>query len=160
MSDNPYAPPKARVGEPVARGLTEAPPEARLYSSLQIAAATFIGSPLIGGWLIAANHKTLARPEQANQAIILSVVVTLALIGLGIVLPERFPRVALSVAGAVGFRAWAETRFSIVLEKHRAAGGSLFSWWRVVGLALLAAAIVFTVAVTLVAVYSVVVTRE
>jgi len=145
MSDsNPYAPPKSRVGEPVSAGLSEAPPEARLYSQNQIATATFLGSPLVGGWLIAANHKALARPEQANRAIILGVGGTVLLLGLAMVLPDRFPNAALPAACAVAVRAWANAQFSTVIEHHRAAGGVQFSWWRVVGLSLLSAAIIFT----------------
>ena len=141
---NPYAPPKSKVGEAVTAGLSEAPLEARLYTERQVAVATFLGAPLLGGWLIAANHKALARPDQANRAITLGVGATVVLLGLAMVLPDRFPNAALPVVGAVAFRAWANAQFSTVLERHRAAGGVRFSWWRVLGLSLLSAAIVFT----------------
>jgi len=145
MSDNPYAPPKARVGEPVVRGLSEAPPEARLYTQAQVAVAAFLGSPLAAGWLISRNHRTLARPDQANQALVVGIGATLALFVLRIVLSDRIPLIALSVAGAVACRAWADAQFSTVLQRHRAAGGANYSWWRVVGLSLLCTAIIVVV---------------
>ena len=144
MDDNPYAPPKAKVGETISQGLPEAPSEARLYSQDQIALATFLGTPLVGGWLIAANDKTLARLEQANKAIAVGIGVTLVVLALAVVLPDSFPNIALPVVCAVAFRAWADSRFSAVLERHKANGGARYSWWRVVGLALLSTAIVFT----------------
>jgi hypothetical protein len=107
--------------------------------------AAFLGSPLAAGWLISRNHRTLARPDKAYQALVVGIGATLALLALGIVLPDRFPRIALSAACAVACRAWADAQFSTVFQLHRAARGANYSWWRVVGLALLCTAIVVVV---------------
>ena len=160
MSDNPYAPPKARVGEPVARGLTEAPPEARLV---------LVDSDLSGDIYRFATGRRVADRRQSKDA--------------------RTPRegepgdhhghrrdigvnrarhgVARAVSKSCPLRRRRRWLSGLgrdpILDRSRKAPcgrGSLFSWWRVVGLALLAAAIVFTIAVTVVALYSVVVTRE
>lgn len=146
MANNPYAPPRAAVADAVAEVPSELPIETRVYSVNQIATATFLASAIAGGWLIATNFKAMGLQDQARQAIGWGILGTILIIGAAILLPDKVPNFVVPLATAIGLRAWADTRFGKLLAQHRAAGGSQFSWWRVVGLILLFVAIVFAVA--------------
>jgi len=81
-------------------------------------------------------------------------VAVLVIAGIGTVLPDGISSIVLAVAYAVTIRHLAVQRFGAMITSHRAAGGDLMSWWKVVGVALLVALIVFAIAFVLVLVLS------
>ena len=68
MDRNPYAPPRSNV-EVTPSGSQTTLPASRLYSPKQIAVATFLGSPLAGGWFMATNYRELGQEALATQAV-------------------------------------------------------------------------------------------
>jgi hypothetical protein len=138
MDRNPYAPPKANV-ELTASGSQTTLPASRLYSQKQIAVATFIGSPLAGGWFMATNYRELGQDALATQAIWWGIGGAIAMMFIAFLLPDNFPNSVLPIACAGGMHALAESKLGGPIKEHRAAGGPLFSWWRVVGIGLLCA---------------------
>ena len=58
---------------------------------------------------------------------------------------------------AFGVRGLAETHFARLLREHTQAKGAVRSWWRVVGISLLTAAIVFVLVAGVIVTYGVVV---
>jgi len=144
VDPNPYAPPKARVEGARAIG-PESGALGPLYSVSQIFVATFIGSPLAGAWLMMKNHDALGHDGESARVRWTGVGATLLLLVASFLLPDKFPNSILPLAAAFGFRAYAEHELGPAIAHHQAAGGALFSWWRVVGLGLLWALIVLVV---------------
>lgn len=140
MDPNPYAPPKSNV-ELTTSGSQTTLPASRLYSQVQIAVGTFLGSPLAGGWFLSRNHRELGQEPLAKQAMWIGIGGAIVMMIIAFLLPDNFPNSVLPIACAAGFHALTEKRLGGVIKEHRAAGGSLFSWWRVVGISLLCVAI-------------------
>jgi hypothetical protein len=147
MSRNPYAPPKSDVAGPNAGSAASGVPLPvdQLYSPNQIAAGAFLGSPLAAGWLAAHNFRVMHRPQEAGRALGLGIVTTLIAILIAAYLPDGFPSVVLPVAYCVAVYQLAERRFKSVIAAHLAAGGTMRSTWRVVGIGLLCALILIAV---------------
>src|SRR5262245_27211345 len=135
MNHNPYAPPKANVdtGEPAATAVSSA----RLYSSMQLALAAFIGSPVAAAWFGAANFRALGEPRKARQTILWGSGATVLVMALAFVLPDGTPSSVVPIAYSIGVRALAEQVFGARVKDHTSAGGQLGSWWRVVGISFL-----------------------
>lgn len=144
MDRNPYAPPRSNV-EVTPSGSQTTLPASRLYSPKQIAVATFLGSPLAGGWFMATNYRELGQEALATQAVWWGIAGAIVLMFIAFLLPDNFPNSPLPIACAVGMHALAESKLGGPIKEHRAAGGPLFSWWRVVGIALLCALILVAV---------------
>src|SRR5688572_20884645 len=140
MDRNPYAPPRSNV-EVTPSGSQTTLPASRLYSPKQIAVATFLGSPLAGGWFMATNYRELGQEALATQAVWWGIAGAIVLMVIAFLLPDNFPNSVLPVACAVGMHSLVESRLGGAIKEHQAAGGPLFSWWRVVGISLLCAAI-------------------
>jgi hypothetical protein len=148
MSRNPYAPPKSEVGGPdagsVANGMPL--PVDQMYSPNQIAAGAFLGSPLAAGWLAAHNFRVMRQPQEAGRALGLAIVTTLIAILIAAYLLDGVLVVVLPVAYCVVAYLLSERQFKSVIAVHRAAGGTIRSSWRVVGIGLMCALILVTVA--------------
>ena len=139
MERNPYAPPKAKLTEAEADGssLPGFPVESRPFTPRQHFVASFLGAPIAAAWLAAHNYRALARPQDARQVLISGIVATLVVFGIAFVLPEDFPNAVLPLAYCVVVLTLAKQRFGDLVDAHRAAGGEVGSWWRVVGIGLL-----------------------
>jgi hypothetical protein len=144
MESNPYAPPKAPVVDSTDGEVTAA--SGPLYTVHQITVATFFGSGIAGGWLAAANFNAVDQPIKARRWIWIGIAATLAMLGIAFVLPDRFPGIVLPLAFTFGARAIATTEFGWILRDHEKVGGDVRSWWKVVGICIVASAIVFAVA--------------
>lgn len=147
MSHNPYAPPKSDVGSPTAGTAASGVPlpVEQMYSPNQITAGAFLGSPLAAGWLAAHNFRVMRQPQEAGRALGLGIVATLVALGIAAYLPDGFPGVVLSVVYCAIAYQLADKRFKSVIAAHRAAGGTMRSSWRVVGIGVLCALILVTV---------------
>jgi hypothetical protein len=144
MEGNPYAPPKAPVVVTESDGdsVAAATP---LYTTWQMALAAFLGSPVAGAWLLAADLKALGQPVKARRTLWWGVLATIVSLGLAFVLPDKFPNSVIPLAGVFLVRAYGEQLLGGLLKAHEQADGALRSWWRVVGIGLLSAVIVLTV---------------
>jgi len=139
MERNPYAPPKTKLTEAEADGssLPSFPIESKPFTPRQHFVAAFLGAPIAAAWLAALNYRALARPQDARQVVIWGTVATLVVFGIAVVLPEDFPNAVLPLAYCVVVLTLAKQRFGDLVDAHRAAGGEIASWWRVVGIGFL-----------------------
>jgi hypothetical protein len=150
MEHNPYAPPRAGVTDARTARASEVSPVALVYTHNQVAVATLLGTVFAGGWMMASNYRVMGMEDQARQAMGWSMAGYVILLAVIVVSPD--PSVDLGVLGlaaavcAIALRAWSETRFGRMVERHLAAGGTQFNWGRVVGLGLLFLAILFSLA--------------
>jgi hypothetical protein len=153
VTENPYAPPKAAVADVALPDGAPRAASAPLYSPNQIGVAAFLASALAGAWLMAANSRAVGQPASARATLWAGAGLTIASIGLGMILPDRFPSSILPLAVAFGMRAWAEQRFGAILKEHHSAGGALQSWWRTIGISLVAVVLVLGIVLLAVSAY-------
>jgi hypothetical protein len=153
--NNPYAPPKAPVLDHASSDSEPTAASAPLYTTTQMAVAAFLGSALAGAWLAAANFNAVGQPLKARRTLWLGAGAAIVTIAFAFVLPENFPNSILPLAVAFGVRGIAETYFAQLLREHKQVGGALRSWWRVVGISLLTAAVVFVVVAAVFVIYGV-----
>jgi hypothetical protein len=111
-----------------------------MYSPGQIAAATFLGSPIAGGWLLALNYKRLGESRSARAAIGLSVLAMAALIASAFVVPDRAMS-SLGIIPVVVMYWIAKSLQDAGYQRHLARLGRTGSNWHVLGIALASLAI-------------------
>ncbi len=121
------------------------PPAYSLYSPGQIALASFLGAPLAACWFWSRNDLRLGQPDRARQCLIWGVVGTVAVFLVAAFLPDRFPNLVLPIGYTVGLYHAAKQRHGAIVTQHLDAGGSLGSWWEVVGLGLLSLVLLLVV---------------
>ncbi|HGL6714469.1 hypothetical protein NTJ56_20135 [Burkholderia contaminans] len=147
MTDFPSDDATAMPGEPAASGraASTAPvPPGKLFTMAGVGWAAFLGSPLAGGILLAANARRLGNRALAQRQILATALVTLVSIVLyaGVNIPEAaaVPPVlvhAVVIAGLAGTIVYARHTQRAAVDAHRAAGGALQSNWRAAGIGLL-----------------------
>jgi hypothetical protein len=115
----------------------------RLFSSGQVAAATFLGGPLGATWLVAQNYSRLGSRRAAWLTVATGVVVTALLCFLGLVAGSSTPVPTLGIATLVGSWFLARAMQGDAYDRHIAAGGPRASGWVTVGLGLASLAITF-----------------
>jgi len=113
----------------------------KLYSPAQVTLAAFLGSPLSACWFFAANYRALGNAAAANRCLGWGALGTALLVALGFVLPQEI-RSVIPVASVVMVSQAARQAQGAAVEAHRAAGGRLGSWWAVIGVSLLALAVI------------------
>ena len=123
-----YQPPKASV-ESAGAG------EAKLYTAGQVGLATFLGTPLAGCLLLAANYGVLGRGSARRQAIVWGVLSAVALLVLSMHLPEKFPNSVIPIGYTAGIYQFAKVSEGEAHKARFAAGGRQ-SNWKVVGIGL------------------------
>ena len=108
------------------------------YSQKAIGIATFIGGPLAAGYLIRENYKVLDQTEKGNNALIISIIATIALFVLIFSIPEniieKVPKVIIPAiyTGAIVF--WVEQTFGAIFKQHEEHKYNFFSRWRAAGI--------------------------
>jgi len=112
------------------------PPDYKLYDSKSIILATFLGSPLAGGWLMALNYRRLGDLRTFRNCIILSFVGTIALIAIGALLPDKTPSTPIAIGSIIAMGAIAKLQ-SEKIDRHQRRGGQLASRWKAAGTGLL-----------------------
>ncbi len=137
---NPYAAPVAVVAEPV-----DAPAGAGmpLFRMSGIGIATFFGTLMAGGLLMALNYRALGRPERVWPVIALSLGASVIVGVLAWVLPEQVPSIVFTVAQLVAITQAAKATQGPDIDARIAAGLPMRSNWLAFGISLLVLAGVF-----------------
>lgn len=146
VTRNPYEPPKANVVAADAESAVAPQPAELLVSANQLAVAAFVGGFAAAAWLAMTNYNAMGQPVEGRRMFLWSILALFVVMGIGFALPEQIPGVVFPIAYAFAVRALAEQKFGAMVKTHRDAGGLLVSWWRVVGIALLTAIIIFGIA--------------
>ena len=116
--------------------------DVKFYETGAIAGATFLGGPLVAGYLIAENYKALNEKIAARNSLILGIVTTIILFGSLLFVPDylidKIPNqiIPLIYTGAVwGIVHWKQ---GDVLKTHKENGHNFYSHWRSLGIGLAA----------------------
>ncbi len=125
----------------------------KLYSPMQVVGATFLGSPIAGGLVLAENFRAFGDDTMARAAIQISAVVTVVVFILAIYLPERTPNSLLPAAYCGGYLWYAKKYQLKRFEKHIESGGLKQSNWRVAGIGVACLVALFAVLFALILVF-------
>lgn len=131
-ADNPFKPPAAELTNPLP-GANLAP----LYKLAGVALATFIGSPLAGGYLIGRNLNALGRRPELSRAWGITIAIFLVCNALTFFSPSGKATFPLAIAQVVGMYFFAQYLLGPALVLRAEQGGPFYSNWRAVGIGLL-----------------------
>ena len=109
---------------------------ARLYSVSGMVLATFMGTPLASGWLMARNYRALGDNANAGQCLIYATVATVAILALTFLLPESIPAFAFSLPQLLVVGYIAKRLQGDRIEAYRTQD-RLYSNWRAFGIGIL-----------------------
>lgn len=116
------------------------------YSANAIQLATFLGGPLIGGYLMRENYRALGEEQKGKQAFLWGVVTTILVFGGLLALPstvsDRIPNYVLPAIFAGVIRWIVEVKQGDVLRQHKEQNRGFYSSWRAAGLALISACMI------------------
>lgn len=102
-------------------------PKGRIFSTNQVAAATFLGAPLAGAALFARNYQVLGKTGTACLSLALGAIATVLLVAIALVLPKGIPTF-LPLISIVGMRALVNRYQGRAISNHEYAGGAKGSW--------------------------------
>jgi len=104
------------------------------FSVNQILAAAFLGGPIAGLWLLAANFKLFGENENAFRTWLTAWLGSVALIIACLFLPDNFPSAAIALPITLGIHRYARQAQAKKVEDAAAAGTPKSSNWRVAGI--------------------------
>ena len=148
---NPYQSPAASLTEHLKPEDVEGQfrPSYKLYSVKSIALATFLGSPVAGGLIMAINFKRLGRFTAAIHAVVWTAVFTAMILMSDFFLPDevQVPNIAYVVVQVIAMYYLAKSLQGPAVETHQGRSGSLASAWAAAGIGIAVGAIVVGVIV-------------
>ena len=108
----------------------------KLYTEMQVFVASFLGSPLAGGILMARNASVVGAKREAHHYLFITAAATAALLVIGFLLP---PMKSANYLGPIIvawlMRFWFRKAQGSIIAAHPEAARS--SWWVSLGIALL-----------------------
>jgi hypothetical protein len=107
-------------------------PTCKLHTENAIRIATFLGGPLVAGYLIANNYKELGETEKVKTTWMITVTATIVVIVLAYFLPEGTPKPLLPLAYSVVVYYLVQKLQGAKIKAHVAAGGQMWSIWNAV----------------------------
>jgi hypothetical protein len=122
-------------------------PPSKIYKDRAIWGGTFLGGPLVAGYLIAENFKAFGEPEKAKKTWIYTVIATVIIFGGAFLMPdiEMMPRQIIPIVYTAIAYYLIQYYQGAQINSHIAAGGQVYSGWRVFGVAVIG--LVITMAV-------------
>jgi hypothetical protein len=107
-------------------------PDVKLYTGAAVRVGTFLGGPLIAGYLIAENFKNLGQPDNARKSWLWAIVSTIVIYAGVLFIPgiEKVPNYIIPLIYTGAAALIFQYQQSALVEKHVARGGVLYSVWR------------------------------
>ena len=125
--------------------LLSIPPDFKLYKDRAVYLGTFLGGPLVAGYLLAENFKHLGQQNKVKTAWLIAIISTIAIIGMVFFIPnmEKVPSyiIPLIYGGIAQFLV--QKTQGAAIKSHIEKGGQVYSVWRAVWIGLVGAAILF-----------------
>jgi hypothetical protein len=119
----------------------------KLYKDRAIYIGTFIGGPLVAGYLASENFKKLGQPDKVKMTWIISISVTIIIFGGIFLIPniEKVPNFVIPLI-YTGITQFLIHKFQgEAIKAHIEDGGETFSTWRAVWIGFVGLAILFVV---------------
>jgi len=123
------------------------PPTFKLYKDRAIAIGTFVGGPLVAGYLAAENFKQLGQKSGAKAAWVISVLVTIIIFGGIFLIPDidKVPRYIIPLSYTALAQVLVGKYQGAAIKKHIDDGGQTYSAWRAVWIGLIGLAILVAI---------------
>lgn len=132
--------------------IDETIPKGKLYKDKAFWVGTFLGGPLVAGYLFSENFKTLGQPEKVKTTWIITILATVLIFGGIFLIPENIniPNQIIPIAyTAIAFGLFKKYQEEKTLE-HISQGGLIYNWGRVIGVGIIGLLItilpIFTIA--------------
>jgi len=126
--------------------LLSLPPDFKVYKDRAIYVGTFLGGPLVAGYLSAENFKNLGQQDKVKTAWFISIASTIAIVGIVFLIPniEKVPSFIIPIIYAGIAQYLVQKTQGPAIKSHIEKGGPVYSVWRAVWIGLIGAAILFT----------------
>jgi len=123
----------------VEENVISAAPAFKLYKDRSISMATFLGGPLVAGYLTADNFKKLGQSRKAGITWLISITFTLLMIAIIFLIPEleNIPNYVIPLFYTAVTQTVVQKLQGPAIEAHIDAGGQTYSSWRAAGIGLL-----------------------
>ncbi|WP_127846551.1 hypothetical protein [Psychroflexus aestuariivivens] len=114
-------------------------PRRKIFKDKTFWVGTFLGGPLVAGYLLSENFKTLGQPEKVKPTWIITIIATIVifsgifLIPENINLPNQIIPIAYSIIAYGLFKKYQEEKSNEYINS----GGLIHSWWRVIAIAII-----------------------
>ncbi|OIR01845.1 hypothetical protein GALL_161470 [mine drainage metagenome] len=113
----------------------------KIYKPTQIALATFLGSPIAGGALMAHNAKEVGKDGIRYWVISIGITATVLLLAFTVLPPWKGGNTVIPMLMALGMKYWANSTQGEILTGGQFPEATQASWWAVVGLGILFAVV-------------------
>jgi hypothetical protein len=122
-------------------------PTYKLYKDRAIYLGTFLGGPLVAGYLAADNFKQLGQPDKARMTWIIATSATIVILGSIFLIPniERVPNYLIPLIYTAIAQFLVKKYQGAAIKTHIETGGQTFSTWRAVWIGLVGLLILFAV---------------
>ncbi|HEY4323974.1 MAG TPA: hypothetical protein VGN20_08300 [Mucilaginibacter sp.] len=129
-------------------------PASKIYKTKAIQVATFLGGPLVAGYLIAENFKTFNERQKVRKTWIYTILATVLICSAIFLIPDtvKIPNVLFPLIYSLITYYLVQHYQGAQINTNINEGGQTHSWWRVLGIGLLGCAI--TVALLLVLIFA------
>src|SRR6201996_3066304 len=109
-------------------------PDFKLYKDRAIWVGTFMGGPLVAGYLAAENFRQLGQKSEARKAWIIAIIATIIIFGALFLVPdvEKIPRYIIPLTYTALAQFLVQKYQGEALKRHIAEGGQTYSVWRAV----------------------------
>lgn len=105
---------------------------ARLYTERAIRLATFLGGPLVAGYLIASNYKQLSEPGKVQRTWMIAIIATIVIMIVAFLLPANTPPYIIPFVYTFGTYYLVQNIQGEKIKIHVAEGGQLQPMWKAV----------------------------
>jgi len=119
--------------------LLSAPPNFKLYKDRAVWTGTFIGGPLVAGYLAAENFKQLGQQDKAKSAWVIAIIATIVIFGAIFLIPniEQIPGYLIPLI-YTGIAQYLIQKYQgAAVKEHIEKGGQTYSIWRAVFIGLI-----------------------
>lgn len=107
-------------------------PTTRLYTENSIRVATFLGGPLVAGYLIADNFRQMGEIKKVQTTWLVTIPATILIFVIAFYLPEKTPPFLIPIAYTLITFYIAQNLQGAKIKAHVAAGGQIWSMGRAV----------------------------
>lgn len=118
-------------------------PKGKIYKDRAIWVGTFLGGPLVAGYLIAENFKTFNEITKAKKTWIYAIIATVIIFGGIFLIPEnvKIPNQIIPLIYTVIASFLVQHFQRQKIANHINLGGQIYNWWRIIAVGLIGLAI-------------------
>jgi hypothetical protein len=114
-------------------------PKGKIFKDKTFWVGTFLGGPLVAGYLLSENFKTIGQPEKVKPTWIITIITTIIIFGGIFLIPENIniPNQIIPIVYSVIAYGLFKKYQEIESNEHISSGGLIHSWWRVIGISII-----------------------